>query len=176
MVIFVKLNFCNKAAGGLGSGQANIPIFHFIHSKTIGFFLLYRSFWYRKKPYTATWTPEVRSLLANTTTGSNALCPTILPFAFFDCWIPAYSHCSQRWRSLANFNKKSLLWHRWVIYPVKPFLTLFNWGMPYMPRNVMTFRSCQTASPYFRYFRDKKAIIALFYTLFLRISQLLSDT
>jgi hypothetical protein len=45
-----------------GSGQVNLPISYFIHSKTIGFYLLYRYFRYRKKPYRATGTPEVRSL------------------------------------------------------------------------------------------------------------------
>jgi len=29
--------------------------------------------------------------------------------------------------------------HRWVIYPVKPFLTLFNWGLPDMAGYIMSF-------------------------------------
>ncbi len=53
----------NSVSDGRGSGQGNIPISLFIYSKTIGFHLLYRSFRYRKTPYRATGTPEVRSLL-----------------------------------------------------------------------------------------------------------------
>ena len=42
-------------------------------------------------------------------------------------------------RSLGNFKRNSLLWHQWVIYPVKPFLNLFNWGMPDITGDVVSF-------------------------------------
>ncbi len=65
--------------GELGSDQVNIPILHFIHSKTIGFRLLYRSFRYRKERYRVTGTPEVRSLLPfSELDGQSQSCP----FAF----------------------------------------------------------------------------------------------
>ncbi len=42
-------------------------------------------------------------------------------------------------RSLGNFKSNSILLHRWVIYPFKPFLTLFNWGVPDMTGYIMSF-------------------------------------
>jgi hypothetical protein len=34
-------------------------------------------------------------------------------------FLASNSQCIQRLLSLSNFNRNSLLWHRWVIYPVK---------------------------------------------------------
>ncbi len=39
-------------------------------------------------------------------------------------------------------SRNSRLWQRWVIYPVKPFLILFNWGMPDVAGNKMSLCSC----------------------------------
>ena len=58
------------------------------------------------------------------------------PLYLFFAW---QSHSIHRRRSLGNFKRNSLLWHRWVIYPVKPFLPLFIWGMPDITGNIMSF-------------------------------------
>jgi len=129
----------------MGLGQANIPISLFIHSKTIGFSLLYRSFRYRKKPYMATGTPlEAFCLLPNTTAdgktahlpfdsldkrpapGCNALCPTILSFCIIIKKFSLMAPMGDLPRSIR-----------------RPF----NWGVPHMTRNVMPFHSRHSLSP-----------------------------
>ena len=49
----------------MGSGQDNILILIFIHSKTIDFFLLYRSFRCPNDPYKLTGILEVRNLASS---------------------------------------------------------------------------------------------------------------